>query len=831
MLQLERTRTMRTARTALVDDSQFEGFSSFASAQQSPPPLDQGTIAMIPAVPVAPPVSSPAPTSTLPTVPDSEKPAKSATSSTSESAKTLPPTTSTEPTAPRETVAQRLERQRQRKLQMRREELRAQQARLANPPPAPDNAYFSRFHKKLQKPPPSNNPQLERLGHFGPAKSAETQSSAADKRSSTGSLDSSSTTTKQKRRGSIEVGLGKLRSATQALTTSRRASLTSSTEEASPVQEGFIGGLKLRQAQEAETKDKLKLQASDLKKDADHPLRRRATVVSSPHAQQQPTSILKKVSFSDDKPKQNVQFGKDKQQDKQREDAVKPSQHDSATDEALRTGRINPYNGTIPQAPQSETVGLQADPKESRQTPPAPSSVPAPQKQPTSGLSRSSMTIRRSYGPRASPPDPIPSYVERARLSSSPSLSEMREANLLEAVHAGSRNTTMSSHLREPVEQQPSSLTLETSRDQNAVHSSTGFTILHEDFGNTNMPADASNTGPKVHRLEHVRSWQDGEIERLDIRNEGFGDNLRASFASQPPTPSAQVPAESDVVWFDAQQDKAEVSKTPLAPSPGPETGKQPTPDTRPSISQSSTPRHSSPEPSRSQSREPQTETRSGSRTSMQSTNDTQGLRTSSIPRTSAATASEIAESLLGRPARSSVQVTQQTPTQSLPAPAPPDIDLSFLPPLKHQPLGSPGTKQRSPSPASTISRPGSFTSLTDVHPPLIKNAKTSISDSTVPLKPAARNSPSPGSSSGGSGSSTPTVKVFVICCSCQSFHDMPSKVYACMTEPDTVVTDAKLGVSATIGKTVKCPWCGHGMSTGCCTGHVGIVQLKERLH
>lgn len=76
-----------------------------------------------------------------------------------------------------------------------------------------------------------------------------------------------------------------------------------------------------------------------------------------------------------------------------------------------------------------------------------------------------------------------------------------------------------------------------------------------------------------------------------------------------------------------------------------------------------------------------------------------------------------------------------------------------------------------------------------------------------------------------------PIAKVLVQCCNCQFFHDMPSAVYECMAKPDSIVEDKRLGVSAAISTTVKCPWCAHGMTTHCCAGYTAIVILKEKLH
>ncbi|KAI0997401.1 hypothetical protein K3495_g10784 [Podosphaera aphanis] len=76
-----------------------------------------------------------------------------------------------------------------------------------------------------------------------------------------------------------------------------------------------------------------------------------------------------------------------------------------------------------------------------------------------------------------------------------------------------------------------------------------------------------------------------------------------------------------------------------------------------------------------------------------------------------------------------------------------------------------------------------------------------------------------------------PFAKMFVVCCSCKYFHDLPSKVYACMAGPGDVVTEKNLGVSGVMTTSVECPWCGHGMTTTCCAGYAAIVYMKERLH
>lgn len=57
--------------------------------------------------------------------------------------------------------------------------------------------------------------------------------------------------------------------------------------------------------------------------------------------------------------------------------------------------------------------------------------------------------------------------------------------------------------------------------------------------------------------------------------------------------------------------------------------------------------------------------------------------------------------------------------------------------------------------------------------------------------------------------------KVFVECCSCRYYLDMPSKLYETMSGSGGVA----------------CPWCKHEMSTKCCAGFAATVYVKERFH
>jgi hypothetical protein len=180
--------------------------------------------------------------------------------------------------------------------------------------------------------------------------------------------------------------------------------------------------------------------------------------------------------------------------------------------------------------------------------------------------------------------------------------------------------------------------------------------------------------------------------------------------------------------------------------------------------------------------------------------------------------------------------------------------DLSFLPALKHQPLARPpkgkgkgilGKKGKQTS----VQESNSLTELVRPPPVPVKDTTTK-SEGSSPTSPQSsqylqnarlnipRGPRSPMKSGfpphlplPQTGGPEPIAKMFVICCSCKYFHDMPSKVYECMAKPDNVVRDANLGVSGVISTSVKCPWCGHGMSTSCCAGYASFVFLREKLH
>ncbi|KAK7742419.1 hypothetical protein SLS62_010727 [Diatrype stigma] len=186
----------------------------------------------------------------------------------------------------------------------------------------------------------------------------------------------------------------------------------------------------------------------------------------------------------------------------------------------------------------------------------------------------------------------------------------------------------------------------------------------------------------------------------------------------------------------------------------------------------------------------------------------------------------------------------------------------SFLPPLKHRSLNP--KKNTSKLSVTVVSAPSSPLSE-PVEEPLkpalkksrnnvggssqepqalvssgaayLQEARKTVSGAPIPaprtLRPqfAHRNTTIGAKGATTPGRAEPMAKMLVECCSCHFFHDMPARVYECMAKPDSFVEDKTLGVSAAITTMVKCPWCGHGMTTQCCSGYAAVVYLKEKLH
>ncbi|KAL1878315.1 hypothetical protein Plec18167_004382 [Paecilomyces lecythidis] len=99
--------------------------------------------------------------------------------------------------------------------------------------------------------------------------------------------------------------------------------------------------------------------------------------------------------------------------------------------------------------------------------------------------------------------------------------------------------------------------------------------------------------------------------------------------------------------------------------------------------------------------------------------------------------------------------------------------------------------------------------------------------------------------------SAKPLAKIFVICCHCKFWHDIPSKIYATLALPDHNNTNANSNGnrpssprtsstsplvplnqrSNSSSRSVKCCWCNHSMNKSCCEGWTTIVYKHERLH
>ncbi|KGO77120.1 hypothetical protein PITC_023620 [Penicillium italicum] len=112
--------------------------------------------------------------------------------------------------------------------------------------------------------------------------------------------------------------------------------------------------------------------------------------------------------------------------------------------------------------------------------------------------------------------------------------------------------------------------------------------------------------------------------------------------------------------------------------------------------------------------------------------------------------------------------------------------------------------------------------------------------------------------------------KIFVICCRCKYWHDLPSEVYARLACPERLGSDSKPGGSRSkkqpdsgtrkltgsrslpfgqfqsplstqgmpdlrpaplLPRKVTCCWCGHNMSRTCCEGWTTVVEMRERHH
>ena len=202
----------------------------------------------------------------------------------------------------------------------------------------------------------------------------------------------------------------------------------------------------------------------------------------------------------------------------------------------------------------------------------------------------------------------------------------------------------------------------------------------------------------------------------------------------------------------------------------------------------------------------------------------------------------------LTRPRSNPQLQTQTTATNSLPS-------LDFLPKLKHQPLvkrerQSPTRSTQADPPSAAIPQfptpvsPITYHSPATANPPDLKLIPRSPRrpPSQFPLPTGSRHNRSATDvgtiSTFGKGAlaegldAKPVAKLFVICCKCKFWHDLPSKLYEAMALPKELhkAEEGKL-TGARLETAVRCPWCEHAMTTFCCQGWTTVVYLHERHH
>ena len=202
--------------------------------------------------------------------------------------------------------------------------------------------------------------------------------------------------------------------------------------------------------------------------------------------------------------------------------------------------------------------------------------------------------------------------------------------------------------------------------------------------------------------------------------------------------------------------------------------------------------------------------------------------------------------SSLGSPSSSSPATSRLLTSTTTPTIIKPPIPTPIIQP--RSPLRPP---QSHPSSSTTTTT----TTTTTPNSPLKYSTAASPSpppESTSTSKPRSLSIPLPNvNASIGISKSTPTLpttpalptkpvaKLFVICCTCHYWHDLPSKLYEAIALPQTVShpsvngngTHNKGGEVEVYETAVRCPWCEHPMTTACCQGWTGVVYLRARHH
>lgn len=175
---------------------------------------------------------------------------------------------------------------------------------------------------------------------------------------------------------------------------------------------------------------------------------------------------------------------------------------------------------------------------------------------------------------------------------------------------------------------------------------------------------------------------------------------------------------------------------------------------------------------------------------------------------------------------------------------------LDFLPELKHQSFTKPKRSSRAVFAPGSPNQPP----LSPSQFPLPSSPNEIVRRGDNQIRISKRTSVIPnGPPNGKSSMSTKQIaKLFVICCHCGYWHDLPSKIYEAMALPQSASQEGNLtpgienrsevdqevsadgevtGLQGRIFTQVKCPWCPHFLSTSCCQGWTAIVKLHERHH
>jgi hypothetical protein len=128
--------------------------------------------------------------------------------------------------------------------------------------------------------------------------------------------------------------------------------------------------------------------------------------------------------------------------------------------------------------------------------------------------------------------------------------------------------------------------------------------------------------------------------------------------------------------------------------------------------------------------------------------------------------------------------------------------------------------------PTPTFHPPHSSSSSLDV------SSKSLLQPTYAPRTSTDSRRPRPSTESTRDGDGAPVAKMFVECCGCKYYHDLPSRLYEAMVNPEAALSPGDMAAyKGSISMTVKCPWCQHDMSTKCCAGLAAMVYVKERLH